>query len=68
MELATGPLPSRAPDATPTEDRGDPWSQFLRRVLVSVGVGADKAATPEPGDVLPLSVATAGDGGDLLAD
>jgi len=66
VELATGPLPSRASDAMPTEDRGDPWSRFLQRVLVSVGLGENTEAAPTAGDALPLTVATAGE--DLLAD
>ena len=55
MELATGPLPSRATTATPTEHRADPWSDFLRRVLVPVGRTGDaqgKAKPPES-TVLP---------------
>ncbi len=38
MELATGPLPSRAPRTAPTTERRaeDPWGEFLQRVLLSI--------------------------------
>lgn len=67
MEFATGPLPSRAPDAMSTEDRGDPWNNFLRRVLVSVGLGDENESARDPGEQLRLSVPPTGDGEDLLA-
>lgn len=35
MELATAPLPSQAPTTIPSEHHVNPWSDFLRRVLVS---------------------------------
>ena len=54
MELATGPLPSRAPMATPTEHHTDPWGDFLRRVLVSVDPTKDAQAEAEPPGSTPL--------------
>ncbi len=57
MELATGPLPWRAPSETaPFERRTDPWGEFLQRVLLSAGPAPD-AASPE--DALPRPLASA---------
>ena len=58
MELATGPLPSRAPIAASTEHRADPWGDFLRRVLVLAGPAEDARAGAEaPGSPFRRSAA-----------
>ncbi len=69
MELATGPLPSRAPTATPTERHLDPWGEFLRRVLVPVELTKDaqvKAAPPESPLLRPTVLS--GCGSELTAE
>jgi hypothetical protein len=54
VELATGPLPSRAPMAAPAEHRVDPWSEFLHRTLVSASrTEATEAAPVAQDGVLP---------------
>jgi hypothetical protein len=48
VELATGPLPVRAPRALPTQRGGDPWGEFLQRVLPSVPSGEEVGDAEEP--------------------
>ncbi len=63
MELATGPLPPRAPTAAPAEHHADAWGDFLRRVLVQASsAGKARAAMTEPlvGCTLPQLPASPG--------
>lgn len=54
MELATGPLPSRAPMAAPAEHRADAWSEFLHRTLISASrAEVAETATLVQGSALP---------------
>jgi hypothetical protein len=71
VELATGPLPSRAPDTTPIAKQTDPWREFLQRVLVSSNPalsGRDTEFEPMMDGALQGAVAKSGHREELLAE
>jgi hypothetical protein len=69
VELATGPLPAREARALPRQGGGDPWGEFLQRVLPSVRPDEDVGDTEERprGGALLAAASLAGSRADLSA-